>query len=160
MSATFLDLESILDQVLAFLKENLNDKIEDLNDEKADDIVLPKVDNDAYMFLSLNDKVANFNPFVVLNIQQVDSESIGGSTARRYQINVFVVMVDAGQDVNIGRKILRYGRVFSSLFESNFRKINPALQFEIKDLEPVAFRLLDSSDNYRAVGVTLGFDYA
>lgn len=149
------DVETILDQIETFLKANLGTKIVEINTEKADGITLATVDTDAYFMQTLNNKITNYNPFIFYGVADSNSEGIGPATSRRYTFNVVIVAIDSGQDDNIGRIMLRYNRIFRELFEKNWAEISRSDRFEVKSLEPIGFKLLNSSDDYRATGVEL-----
>lgn len=155
-----LDVETVLDSIETFLKANLNTQIGLMNTEKGGSIVLKTVANEAYIFQSLNNEAANFNPFVFFGVESSTTEGIGPVTAKRYTANAIIVLSDDGNDTDVGRRVLRYGRVFEDLFNANYDKIQKELKFEVKSLEPITFQLINSNDTYRAVGVELGFDFA
>lgn len=155
------DIEEVLGDIETFLKANLNTEITNLNTEKADSITLATVSSSAYFMQSLNNEIVNHNPFIFYGISQVQSRSIGSATAKTYNIQVVLVIID-GQQVDIGKRLLRYSRVLSDLFERSWDRITKIGigKFQVTSLEPIAFQLVNSSDAYRAVGVELSFTMA
>ncbi len=155
-----LDVETVLDSIETFLKANLNTQIAAMNTEKGGSIVLATVANDAYIFQSMNNEAANFNPYVFFGVESPSTDSIGPSTAKRYTAIAIIVLSDDGNDTDVGRRVLRYGRVLEDLFNANYNSVQKELKFVVRSLEPITFQLINSNDNYRAVGVELGFDFA
>lgn len=149
------DVESILDDILSFLQANLNTKITEVNTEKGDGIEMDTVGSTAYLMQTLNDTIANFDPFVFYGVVDSNSDGVGPATSKTYIFNVVIVKVDSGQSLNLDRVMLRYNRVFVELFEKNWDKISKSDKFEVQSLEPISFRLLNNSDDYRATGVEL-----
>lgn len=149
------DLEVIMDDIIAFLKANLNTQITAMNTEKDDGITLSAINDASYQFQSLNNEVANFDPFILVTTVKINTEGIGPGTKKEYLIQVIVIKSDDGQDVNCGRKILRYGRVLSDIFEQKWDKISPSDKINIQSLEPVEMELLNSGHKYQVIGVQL-----
>lgn len=154
------DVESFLDDVEGFLKTYLNAQITLLNSEKGADPVLLPIADEAYFLQTLNDRVANYNPFLFYGIDQVQSEGIGPATRKQYLVNVIIVMSDMGEDLLIAKRLLRYSRVLEDLFENKFAQMGNSVKLKVQSLVPVSFKLVNSSDDYRAVGVTLDFTLA
>jgi hypothetical protein len=69
------DLENLLDDIETVLKTNLNTKITQLNTEKSDAIVLRSVPSQAYFFETLDQRVANYNPFILYGIEEIETVS-------------------------------------------------------------------------------------
>jgi hypothetical protein len=154
-----LDIETVLNSVETFLKANLNAEITAMNTKKADAITLASVDSDAYFLQSLNNRIANFNPFVFYGVEALKAEAgIGPATKTVYSLNVVIVLADAGEDIDVDRRMFRYGKVLSDLFHKNWSRITRSDTVEIESREPVRFKLLNSSDDFRAVGVILRGD--
>lgn len=160
MSAIY-DEETALDDVEAFMKANLNAAITAMNAEKADSITLSPVDNDnGYTIQSLANIAVNVDPYIFTGIADFNSKGIRGQTAKQLTLNVLIIQVDSGNDgPDIVRKALRYGRILRELFESKFDRISGRRPFTVESLQPVDFKLLNRSDNFKAVGVALGLDW-
>jgi hypothetical protein len=150
-----VDIEILLDKIDTFLKANLNLQIASINLEKNDTLALATVSDDAYFFQTMNDRVANFDPFLFYGLDNVDSEGIGPATRKTYSIQVIIVVTDTGQDELMGKRLLRYSRVLEDLFNNYWASIKSSVNFKVQSLVPVAFSLVNSSDVYRAVGITL-----
>lgn len=156
------DVEQILRDIGSFLVSNLNNQIAVLNAKKSAEgvaePVLNTVSNDAFFFQSLNEKVANYDPFIFYDVDLPNTTPITGATGTRAEVDVLAVVSDHGNDDDIGYRMLRYHRVLKDLFEKNATKVNNRIKLEVGDLSPVSLRIQNSSENYRAVGVTLTFD--
>lgn len=146
------DPESFLLAIETFLKSNLNTEIASLNTEKNDAIVLKAISTDAYFLQTLNDKVANYNPYILIGLDDIGSEGTGPSTAKILTFSIIIILQDSIEDLMIGRRMLRYGRVLEDLLNRSFNKIIPHATFRINSLVPIAITSVNSNDPYRAVG--------
>ena len=149
------DVEQLITDVQTYLTTNLNTSIGALNTEKSDSITLATVDSSAYFFQTLNDSIANYNPFVFVSLDDMQSVSEGGFTLKTLTMSVVIVVSDRGQDLQIGFRMLRYSRVLEELFGRGWAKIRQDARFKVTSLVPVSFKFINSADPYRAVGVEL-----
>lgn len=147
------DIETYLLQIQDYLQTNLNTEVAAINTEKDDDIVLKTISNSAYFIQTLNDTVANYNPYILIGIDDIQASPIGPATVKTLTFSIVVVMQDSIEDLYIGRRVLRYGRVLEDLFNRGFNKIFPHVTFNVQSLVPIAITAVNSNDPYRAVGV-------
>ena len=133
------DAERLLDDLLTIIKSNLNAKITAIQTEK--DILLgvnnfdvPSVEDAAY-FDSLDDKVANFNPYVYYGIG--DNAVIENESAEADEITAFftVVLADNGKP-DIYKIMLRYIRALREIISENFGKIPEASNLQVITITP------------------------
>jgi len=148
-----IDPESYLLAIETFLKANLNTEITDLNTEKNDAIVLKSISTDAYFLQTLNDKVANYNPYILIGLDDIQSVGIGPATGKKMIFSIVIIIQDSIEDLLIGRRMLRYGRVLEDLLNRSFNKIICHATFTIQSLVPIAITSVNTNDPYRAVGV-------
>lgn len=160
--ALYKDLESILDEVLSALKTTLNAKIDAIQTEKsAGDLAagividLKHVDDKAYFLQSLNGDIAAFDPFILYGVEDQKTEGNGNATLKIYKINVVLCASDTGQEREIARRMLRYSRALEQTFQGYFAGISYGFKVNIESLTPVQFTLMNSTNDYRAVGVSL-----
>ena len=147
------DVESFLADIKATLQANLNTKIAEINSEKSDSIVLATIDNAAYVLQQLNGALINWNPFVFYGVDDIQSTSRGPLSSRAITASAVVIVKDDGNDIEVGIRMFRYLRVLEEVFKDNWA--NNAVKLEIKSLVPIPITNLNSSDSYRAVGVSL-----
>lgn len=150
-----IDIEEILISIDTFLKANLNTQIGLMNSEKNDTIVLKTISNSAYFIQTLNDAMANYDPYILLGVSDITSTGIGPGTAKLLRFEVVLILQDGAQDLFIGKRMLRYLRVLEDLFNKNFNKVLPHVSFKINSLVPIAITAVNSNDPFRAVGVEL-----
>jgi hypothetical protein len=155
MATKGMDIETFLDKVVAMLRRDLNPKIDTINAEKGDDIKMEHVDDDAYIFQTMDERVANHDPVILYGVFDVQSKGIGSATLKTYRLNVVLIASDEGKDPSIGRRMLRYSRALEEVFGQSFATIASGFNVAVESLVPVAFTLLDTSDDFRAVGVTV-----
>jgi hypothetical protein len=149
------DLERFLEDIEAILVDQLNDKLVQIDTEKADDIILKPVDDGAYFLQELNSRVANYDPFVVYSIESMEPISTLGGTASKVTVSIVLIIADNGQDIAITKRILRYSRALKEVIEENFALDENGINLEVQSLVPVEFQRLNTSENYRAVGINV-----
>lgn len=155
-----IDFETICDDVLSIMTANLNQKITDINTEKGDSITLKAVPTGAYIFGSLNGKTANYDPFVFYGIQAINEieDDVQVYAASSIEIAVVVLLADMGDDIEIDRRLLRYGRALKEVFEDHFELSQSGGKIRVSSKPPVEVQLKNSSNFHRACGVTLGIE--
>ena len=152
------DPETYLLSIETYLKAHLNTQIGTLNTEKNDSIVLKTISTNAYYLQTLNDTTVNYNPHILIGLDDIASQGIGPGTVKTMTFTVVIIAEDRGEDLFIGRRMLRYGRVLEDLLNSGFNKIIPHATFKINSLVPIAITSVNSNDPYRAVGVQIVCD--
>lgn len=149
------DKEVVLDKMETLLKAELNTKLLAIDTEKADGITLKPVSDNAYLKISMNNKLANYNPFIFLDVLDPASEGIATATNQTEGFQAALVLVDNGNDLDINRRILRYGRALQEIFEKNVYKICPPDEFSVQALAPMPFKLQNSKSDFRVIGVNI-----
>lgn len=148
------DFESILDSVKTILVDNFNTKLTEISTEKNDNITLPPIDSNAYFLQSLDESIANFDPFIAYGIEDIETTSIGPRSADRLLISIVIVLADNGRD-NINRIMFRYSKALKQIFEDNWQLVESSTKINISSSTVVPFRSLDSSATYKAVGIEI-----
>jgi hypothetical protein len=149
-----LDAEIICDKIKAFLKNNLNNEIVKINNEKNDGITLEQIAEDAYFFESMDDSVHNFDPFIFYFIDSTSSEVNGSSYAKKISIEFDIILAN-NQDDNISRKLLRYTRALESVLSRVFEKVEPLYQGDLETLDSIDIKLRNNSFPSKCVGIKL-----
>lgn len=147
------DTETFLRDVETFLKSNLNAEIVKINTEKAD-FNLDSIDDKAYIFQSLDDKVLNYSPSVFYYIDDIQSESIDSATSEEISIEVVVILSDK-KDGKLQYRLLRYLRALKDLFNNGFNKVHYSKKVKVESLVPIRFALQNSTNFVHAIGVRL-----
>lgn len=150
-------IENFFTDLEAFLIANINTKIGDINTEYNDSVSLLTVDDNAYFFYTMNDKVANFDPIVYYGIADNEVEAIGPLGNKKYKIMVLIGLADTAQDVQIGKRLLRYSRVLEDLFNDNWNSVGGMIKVKVTNL---IFSPPQTSDQYRYAGVELEVNIA
>lgn len=160
MPTPYQDLESVVDAVIAFLKLNLNTRLTEITTEKGDSLTLTPVPDAAY-FLDYIGKEVNFNPFVVVGIEDPEVlDTAGAATLMRYGISVAIIIDDTGGDTEIARRLLRYQRAIRDVFERNWNSVADSIKFEVKSEAPHPIKLLSRENESRIIGVVLQYEAA
>jgi hypothetical protein len=150
-----LDPETYLVRIADFMKANLNTQIAAMNTEKNDSIVLNTVNTDGYAIQSMNEAIMNYDPYILVGLDDIQSRGIGPAVAKTLVFQVIIVVADAASDLNMGLRMLRYMRVMEDFFCQNFNSIFPSAKFKVNSLVPVGPITWNSNDPYRATGVEL-----
>ena len=163
--ARVTDLESILDEIKSALQHptrGVNAKITAITLEKApiDEaagvvVTLPLINDAAYSLQSLNDKAMAYDPFILYGLDDPRAEGIGPATAKKYKFTVTICASDSGQDLEMSRRMFRYSRALEETMEGYFAGIRSGFKLSVESLAPIAFTLQNTSNDYRAVGVSI-----
>lgn len=159
MAIVVYDIETFLNEVRTFLREKMTTAVTAINTEKGDTL-LQAVGNDAYFIQTLNNEATNYNPFVLIGVEDVTTSGDGPFLKRSYTVAVIVVIADNGNSDDIPKTLFRYQRVLEDLFNKNWASMKSSVKLKVRSLVPISFRMLDSSDNFRAIGVQLDFSIA
>lgn len=149
------DPETYLLSIQTFLKANLNTEIASLNLEKNDTLVLKTISTDAYFLQSFNNTVSNYDPHILIGIDDITGSGIGPGVVKTLTFSIVIIVEDRGEDLFAGVRMLRYGRVLEDLLNRSFNKIIPHATFKINSLVPISITSVNSNDSYRAVGVQI-----
>lgn len=151
-----ITLVDLVDGIESFIKANLNTKIAEQNSSNSHSLTLKTVDNEAYFFQTMNDAIANYDPFVyygVSNIQVLDKA--GGGVIEEITLHAIICVSDRGEDLQIGRRMLLYREAWKSLIGSGWALINKAVRMDLTSLVPVKFTEINTNAPYRAVGIEM-----
>lgn len=154
------DIESFFDNLLVYLKANLNTKISAISTEKADSVTLGSVSDSAYIFMTLDESVANYDPFVFYTISGVNSEGIGYDTQMEYLCEVAIIMSHPGADPDGVSRTLRYHRALQEVLQEYYAENPREVNLKVSSLEPVTFASQHDSRLFRAVGVQISVTFA
>lgn len=155
MARNLYDLESLLTDVETVLKANLPGRLTAIDAEKNDGVTLKQIDNAAYFAQTLNQGVAAFDPYLAYGVIDQSPDGNYGGTADRVSLQVVIVLSDPGQDTAILKRVLRYQRALREVFEQNWEKTRKGIKLRVEPTLPVQLSELDTSKNYRAVGVQI-----
>lgn len=149
------DIETLLTDVQSFLQANLPTQITSMNSEKSDSISLSSINNAAYFYQTMNEKIASYDPFLYLGVSNITTVGIGPATSKEVTIQVIIAMSDVNGDNNIVKKIFRYSRILEDLFHSKWDRFSNSQTLKINSLAPVTLDLLNGIEMHKAGGVEL-----
>jgi len=149
------DVETLLTDIETFLKANLPTQIAAINLEKNDTIALRNVDNNAYFYQTMNEKIEAYDPFLYLGVSNIATDGIGPHTSKTVTIQVIIALSDRNGDNTIVKRIFRYARALEDLFHGKWNTFSNSQKLEINSLAPVTLDLLNSSEFHKAGGVEL-----
>jgi len=148
------DFEDVLAEIKSIVSSNFNTKLSALETEKGDGITLPTVDSNAYFMQSMNDDAANFDPFIVYGIEDIQTDSIGYQSSEKIFVSVVILLSDNGRDA-INEIMFRYSRALKEIFEENWQLNKFGIKINVTRSTVVPFVALDSSASYKAVGIEI-----
>lgn len=155
---TRYDIESLCDDIKTVLTTYLNTKLAAIDAEKNDDIDLATVNSLAYVFQSMNGVTINYNPFIFYGVQEIDGEGGYSYTPSRVDVSVILVLEDQAEDIDIGKRMLRYGRALKEVFEEHFNETAHGVKLSVQSQVPIEISLMNSSNPHRAIGVLVRAD--
>jgi len=153
------DFEDILDSVKAIMVAKLTAKLTQIDTAKNDGITLVPVSEKAYFLQSLDEEVANFDPFIAYGIADIESTSVGPKVAEKIFISIVIVLADNGVN-DINRKMFRYSRALKEIFQENWQIHDSSSKINVTRSTVVPFESLDSSAQYKAIGIELEVNLA
>lgn len=148
------DFESILESVKQIMLDNFNNKLASITAEKGDGLVLPEVVPNAYFLQSLDESIVNFSPFIAYGIVDIETTSLGHTSAEKIIISALIILDDNGRD-NINKVMFRYSRAFKEIFEENWQIVASSTRINVTRTTAVPFESNDSSITYKATGIEL-----
>lgn len=150
-----LDVETVIKNIELTLKEKLNNKLLEIDAEKADGITLRPVDPKAFIIQSLDEFPVNYDPALFLGIESINTVGEYSATAKTIRIEVSAILSDP-QDGTIFSRLFRYQRAMEETFlESYFTIKNMREKVRVTSLEPVAFKVQNSTTEFKAIGVII-----
>ena len=137
------DFETLLDEFQSVISSNLNTKITAIVAEKGDSITPPALDSNAYFLQTLDEAVANFDPFMVYGIEDIQIESEGPLINEKVFISAVIVLTDNGR-TNMNRIMFRYSRALKEVLQENWQIDNTSSKIRVNRYTVVPFESLDS----------------
>lgn len=153
--ARVYDLESLLTDLEALFKANLNNKIASIDNEKPNSLGLKPVVDEAYFLQTLNERAVNVDPFILYGVEDIQSTGLGPATQSSFQISVVLALADHGEEMNTTYRMFRYQRAIREVLEENWNESTNGVKLTVTSLVPVQLSLFNSDDNYRAIGVLI-----
>jgi len=153
------DFETLLDEFQSMISSNLNTKITSIVSDKGDSITPPALDSNAYFLQTLDEAVANFDPFLVYGIEDIQIISDGPLTHEKIFISAVIVLTDNGRS-NMNRIMFRYSRALKEVVEENWQIDNTSSKISVNRSTVVPFESMDSSATYKAIGIEVEFNLA
>lgn len=155
MSGKF-DTESLLRDIETLLKAKLNAVLISINDEKADDITLRCIEEDAYFLQALSERMTNHNPFLFYGVQDIKPDDDSVIPIDAVEIFVNICIADEAEQENTNMyKLLRYIRALKEVVKDNFGFVSGYSRLKVRDDLPASFRLNDAANLFHAAGVII-----
>jgi hypothetical protein len=150
-----LDVEVILKNIKETLLEKLNPKLLEIEADKGDGIVLKPIDPGAYILQSLDEFPINYDPALFYGIESIETVGEYSSTHKSIKVEISFIIADP-QDGTIFSRLFRYQRALEETFlESYFTIKNMREKVKVTSLEPVAFKVQNSTSEFKAIGVMI-----
>lgn len=150
-----VDTEVLFYDLKSYLQANIAAKVAEINSEKNDGLLMAAPpSNDAYLDLSLDQKVPNYNPFVFIHIdsQRTTSQGMNASKEIRFEVAYFVAKTGKPAEIRLG---LRYTRMLEEVAKGAWRNIMPGYTFDMEALDPVDAQLPSSDKWHKVYSVAL-----
>ena len=168
MAAKEYNFEQFADDLEAMMRSKINAKITQINDEFTETIVNPpdpdqiiykgprllSIDDKAFFFQSADERVFNFNPFILYYAGNpaVDDSAYAG-IVETYRFTVLICYAKDNSTLEMGKQLARYNRCLKELFIENF-KIGQK-KVKIIGLEPAGYASINETNEVYTTGVTI-----
>ena len=103
---------------------------------------------------SLDESVANYDPTIFYGVESSPSVSQYGATSKTVNVEVSVIIADS-QDKNIYKRLFRYQRAIEEVINENYVQLKLGSKFKIMSLEPIGFKVNNSTSEFKAIGVII-----
>lgn len=148
------DFEEILENIKTIMTDDFNTKLSSITTEKGDALVLPEVVTNAYFLQGLDESIVNFDPFIVYGIVDIETTSLGHTSAEKILISAVIVLADNGRD-EINKIMFRYSRALKEIFEEGWQIVASSTRINVTRTTVVPFESNDSSITYKATGIEI-----
>ena len=145
------DVELFRDYILQIVVDNIDAKIDEINTEKNDSIILTKPDS-AHFIHTLNDQALAFDPFIHYGLSAINTEAQGGSVKWVPQMFISFYFIDRGQGDIAESKVLRYTRAITEILADKATANSLISTLEILPLPPAIVTLADQDGSNYKVG--------
>lgn len=149
-----IDVETLFFKLKDFIKANIADVVTKINDEKNDSTKLVAPEDKAYIDLSLDAGVVNYDPFMFIYIDSVLSQIQGSSVAKTVRFEICLFKAKSGKPDEFIQG-LRYSRLMEELGQLAWDKALRGFRYEVETLTPVDVQLANSTKWHRVYGVAL-----
>ena len=156
------DIEDLLDDVIAEVKENLPAKLIAIETEKQGKGKgvpggLAPIPDGAYYLQAWDNAILNHKVAIYYGLENVTTTSAhSGAVAQNLTIFLEVVLTDLNNDGAAHKRIHRYSRALRELMEDYCSKNSYISRTKIEQVRPISFRLeLDTSDETHVGGVSI-----
>lgn len=149
-----VDTEIVFNKLKTFIKANIADLVAVINTEKNDSTVLVSPEANAYVDLSLDNTVVNYDPFIFIFIDSLPSQIVGPNVEKtvRFEVCLFKGRTGKSDEHILG---LRYLRLMEDLGKLAWDKALKGFRYEVETLTPVDVQLANSTKWHRVYGVAL-----
>lgn len=149
------DVEKFYDYAVALLKDNIGNKITELNTEKSDSITLEAPENEEYI-ADFNSQAVLPEFFVYYTISDVvPVQSVGEAVALEVTLMIYAAFIDYEEGDAPIRKGMRYVRALYEIFSDNFAKNSRISDFEIFQHMPQSAQFENTENWYKIAGVQI-----
>ena len=149
-----VDTEVLFLKLKAFIQANIAGLATAINTEKNDSLLLVAPHNNAYVDLSLDGLVVNYDPFVFIYLDATPSFIAGPNVEKNVTFEVCIFKSRTGKpDEHILG--LRYMRLMEDLGKLAWDKTLKGMRYEIETLTPVDIQLANQTQWHRVYGVAL-----
>jgi len=141
------------------LQSNLNTKIIEINNLENDGLTLDQINNNAYYYLTVGQKVPSYNIIVVLGFDVIVNGQLGYSMGETLNISIEMIIsnkIVADSDILV-KMIDRYRRAIINTLLENYRSFP---EMNIEALPNAQFTLKNDGALYHALGYILQCSYA
>lgn len=150
------DIESLVFDIDATLRANINTEINAINTEKADGITIDDITTNAFAVQSLDENIDNFPNFVFTEVQETPAIPIGPQTGMEFRILTLVIASGTENELQSSRRMFRYGRALKQCIEKHWASSNKlGTKVKIEQIPPQDYLSLNASKKFKTVGLLI-----
>lgn len=152
-------IEDCVKSVEAYLKANLNTYIGAMNTERPTGSQLENIPTNAYVFMSLDERVKNFKTFVFIDLQTPIFTGNQSSFGETHTVDILIFMPDKNISDNSIRQ-LRMWEALKDCLREGWSKIIPGRKFDMQSIDPFSVDIFNNSFVHKVFGVSLSITIA
>ena len=148
------EIEDFLTDLEAYYKANLNTAITAKNTAKGDTL-LSSLNNSAFFIQTLDERVANYDPFFMIQAGNATlDDSVRGSAVETYPVAVMIALANTNLSDKTAARIFRYNSILKDLALKGFWKVAKK-PFKVQSVDLMGLVEMDSSRTVLSTGLTL-----
>lgn len=152
------DIETFIDELVVYLKANLNTNITAMNTAKGDSL-LSAIDSDAYFINTFHDSMQAYDDFIFIQELSDAVQGNGPETLDVYTYEVLIISsIRAEAKGLMSQRNYRYRKVLEATLKAGWNEINKRVKTEIVGKSIVETAINSVDINHSAASIQIEFE--